>query len=144
MAATKGPYRPINLAEQVASITKPWNPTCLLTVNDSHSFKLANFHGAFPWHSHSNTDETFMVLKGGPIEIELNTTAKTPDEAEKDGATDVVTMEKGEMFCVPKGMQHRPSAEVEAAVMMVEKVGTLNVGERTESELRVDVDESGR
>lgn len=95
-------------------------------------------------HSHADSDETFSVLKGETIKIEPNTTAKTPKEAEGEGATDVVMIEKVEMFCVPRSLQHRLSTEVEAAVVMFEGVGTLNVGERDDSERRVDVDESGR
>lgn len=138
-------YQPINLASRLESHTKPWSPECLQTIDDhSHSFKLAKFSGAFPWHSHSNTDETFLVVTGGPIKIKLNTTASSPEEAEKEGASDVVELQQGEMFCVPRGMQHRPVAEVEAGVLMVEKVGTVNTGDLEGSEMRVEVDESGR
>ena len=145
MADSRKIYQAINLATRASTHSKPWNPECLFTVDDhSHSFKLAKFSGSFPWHSHPNTDETFLVVIGGPIKIELNTTARNPQEAEEGGATDVVAVGQGEIFCVPRGMQHRPVAEAEAGVMMVERVGTVNVGDREDSEMKVEVDESGR
>ena len=138
-------YQAINLPTRAAAHTKPWQPECLQTVDDSsHSFKLAKFHGTFPWHSHQNTDETFLVMTGGPIRIDLNTSATTPEEAEAQGATETVKMGAGDLFCVPRGMQHRPVADVEAGVLMVEKVGTVNTGERVGSEMEVVVDEGGR
>ena len=145
MAQLNKTYKAINLTARVASHSKPWNPECIFTVDDhSHSFKLANFHGPFQWHSHSNTDETFLVVSGGPIKIELNTTAANPSQAEAHGPSDIVEIAQGEIFCVPRGMQHRPVADVEAGVLMVERVGTVNVGEREGSDMKVDVDESDR
>lgn len=138
-------YKAINLATQASTHTKPWNPECLFTVDDhSHSHKLAKFSGGFAWHSHPNTDETFLVVSVGPIKIKLHTSARSPEAAEREGSTEAVEIRQGEIFCVPRGMQHRPSAEVEAGVLMVERVGTVNTGDRLGSEMRVVVEESGR
>ena len=74
--------------------------------------------------------------------MELNTTASSPAEAEKLGADQVVDLKPGEIFSVPRGMQHRPVAgNEEVGILMVEKVGTLNTGDVEGSERTVVVDE---
>lgn len=128
--ATMPPQRAISLPRRVESITSHWTPQHILTLNASHSLKLATIHGAFIWHSHPDTDELFHCVSGGPFRIELATNANSPAEAEEAGADEVVEMSVGDVFCVPRGMQHRPVAEVEAGILMVEKVGTVNTGDR--------------
>lgn len=131
-------YQATNLHTRVEEITSHWTPQHIATVNGSHSLKLATISGPFIWHSHPETDELFLCVSGGPFNIELCTTASSPAEAEKLGADQVVRMKVGDVFNVPKGMQHRPMAEGEpAGILMVEKVGTVNTGDR-------DGDEEGR
>ena len=82
-------------------------------MNDYH-FKLVKFKGNFIWHQHADTDEVFMVIDGG-MSIEF-----------RDGKVD---LEAGEMFVIPKGVEHKPRAEKECKVMLVEPVGTVNTGD---------------
>jgi mannose-6-phosphate isomerase-like protein (cupin superfamily) len=81
-------------------------------MND-YQFKLAKLHGEFVWHSHEETDEVFIVLDGA-LSIEL-----------RDRTVELAT---GEMFVVPKGVEHRPVALQECAVMLVEPRGVVNTG----------------
>jgi mannose-6-phosphate isomerase-like protein (cupin superfamily) len=76
--------------------------------------------------------------------LELCTTAKTAKGAENREKDDAVRLEVGEIFCVPKGMQHRPVAEEETQVLVIEKIGTVNTGDQEGSERIVYVDEGGR
>ena len=103
--------------------------------------KIATIKGDFVWHSHPETDEVFYCVSGGPFRIELASSASSPEEAEKSGKDDEVELKVGDVFCVPRGMQHRPVADVEAGILMIEKVGTVNTGERTESGRTVHVEE---
>ena len=111
-------YKSINLNEGVNGIKSHWNPKHILTLNGSHSMKIASIKGDFIWHSHPDTDELFYCVSGGPFRLELSTKAKSPEEAEKLGRDDVVDMKVGDVFCVPEGMQHRPIAEFETGIMV--------------------------
>ena len=82
-------------------------------MNDYH-FKVVKLKGEFVWHKHDDTDEVFIVLEG---EMSI---------AFKDGA---VQLKSGEMFVVPKGAEHKPIAEAECKVMLVEPAGTINTGD---------------
>jgi mannose-6-phosphate isomerase-like protein (cupin superfamily) len=82
-------------------------------MNDYH-FKLVKIQGDFVWHSHPDTDEVFIVLDG---EFRLDF---------RDGA---VTLRPGEMYVVPKGLEHKPYAERECHLMLVEPAGTVNTGD---------------
>lgn len=92
-------------------------------MNDYH-FKLVKLKGDFVWHSHDDTDEVFIVLDG-EMSIEL-----------RDGKVD---LKAGEMFVVPKGVEHKPLAESECKIMLVEPVGTVNTG-NTGGEMTADND----
>ncbi len=81
-------------------------------MNDYH-FKLVKFKGDFVWHSHDDTDEVFIALDG-EMSIEF-----------RDG---IVDLKAGEMFVVPKGVEHKPLAERECKIMLVEPAGTVNTG----------------
>lgn len=135
-------YKAVNLKTQVDAITEHWQPELVLTMNDSHSMKIAQIKGDFIWHSHPNTDEVFYCVSGGPFRIELSTNAKSPEEAEKLGQDEAVELKVGDVFCVPQGMQHRPMADVETGILMIEKVGTVNTGDREGDERTVYVNES--
>ena len=137
----KTDLKAVNVKSRVDAITKHWNPECLLTLNNSHSMKIATIKGDFIWHSHAETDEVFYCVSGGPFKIELSTSASSPEEAEKSGMDEVIEMKVGDVFCVPQGMQHRPMADVEAGILVIEKIGTGNTGERTDNERTVYVNE---
>lgn len=124
-------HQSINLAKEQSQITAHWSPKHIFTANDSHSFKLATVKGEFLWHAHPNTDEVFYCVSGGPLNIEIATNADTKHE--KDGY-EIVKLEQGEMFNVPQGYRHRPTAAQETGILMIEKVGTVNTGDQTDSE----------
>ena len=102
----------VNLQEKLAKIDDNWTPRIVAHMNDDH-FKLVKVQGEFVWHSHAETDELFLVLKGR-LRIEL-----------EEGA---VTLEEGELYVVPKGAVHRPVAEEACHLLLVEPAGTINTG----------------
>jgi mannose-6-phosphate isomerase-like protein (cupin superfamily) len=106
-------YIPINLREKLAKFSDHWSPRIIAQMNDYH-FKLVKFQGEFIWHSHKDTDEVFIALEGEMF-IEF-----------RDGR---VKLQAGEMFVVPKGMEHKPFAEKECKAMLVEPAGTVNTGD---------------
>ena len=103
----------INFNEKFSLFSDQWSPKIIAGLNDYH-FKLTRFEGAFTWHSHADTDEAFIVLDGEMV-MEL-----------KDGSEKV---KKGEMIVVPKGVEHRPNAEGECKILLIEPAGTRNTGE---------------
>lgn len=103
----------INLAEKLETFTQHWSPHTVALYN-GHDVMVVKFQGEFPWHVHPDTDDFFLVLKG-EIEIELRD-RKVP-------------LKTGEMFIVPKGVEHRPVARQEAHVMLIEPTGTPNTGD---------------
>ncbi|HSM23816.1 MAG TPA: cupin domain-containing protein [Anaerolineaceae bacterium] len=88
-------------------------PKIVAQINDYH-LKLVKIQGEFTWHSHSETDEVFIVLDGS-MQIDF-----------RDG---VVKLQSGEMFVVPKGVEHKPHAKYECSLLLVEPVGTINTGD---------------
>jgi len=106
-------FKPINLQEKLAKFTDHWSPKVIAQMNDYH-FKLVKFEGDFIWHNHNDTDEVFIVL-GGEMSIEF-----------RDGKVD---LKQGELFVVPKGAEHKPSAGKECEIMLVEPAGTINTGD---------------
>ncbi len=103
----------VNLAEKLALIDEHWSPRVIAEMNDIQ-FKLARLAGEFVWHQHDDTDETFLVLEG-QLRIEFR--------------DHVIELEAGEMTVVPRGTPHRPVAEAEACVMIIEPRGVVNTGE---------------
>ena len=103
----------INLKEKLSLFSEHWSPKVIAEMND-YQFKLVKLQGDFVWHSHADTDEVFIVLEGA-MKIELS-----------DG---IVELSEGEMFVVPKGVAHKPYAEEECKVMLVEPRGVVNTGD---------------
>lgn len=102
----------INLEEKYSLFSDHWSPRVIAEMND-YQFKLVKVQGEFVWHDHPETDEVFIVLEGRLV-IELR--------------DDRIVLEAGEMFVVPKGVEHRPVAEQECKVMLVEPRGVVNTG----------------
>jgi len=90
-----------------------WSPRVIAEMNDYH-FKLAKIKGEFVWHEHKDTDEVFIVIEGS-MSIEF-----------ENGR---VNLSEGEMFVVPKGVEHKPFADNECKIMLVEPKGVINTGE---------------
>ena len=105
-------YSAINFEEKLAKFSEHWSPKIVAQMNDYH-FKLVKFQGEFVWHNHINTDEVFIVLDG-QMAIDF-----------RDGRVDLKT---GEMLVVPKGVEHKPLAEDECKILLVEPAGTINTG----------------
>jgi mannose-6-phosphate isomerase-like protein (cupin superfamily) len=106
-------HRPINLREKLTLFREHWSPRVVAEMNDVQ-FKLAKLRGEFVWHDHADTDEVFLVLEGR-LTIEM-----------RDGSVDLAA---GEMFVVPRGVEHRPIAAGECHVMLVEPRGVVNTGD---------------
>ncbi len=102
----------INLRAKLAQFSDHWAPRVIAAMND-YQFKLAKLQGEFVWHSHADTDETFIVLEG---EMAI---------AFRDGQVNLAT---GELFVVPKGIEHKPIAPRECHVLIVEPQGVVNTG----------------
>jgi mannose-6-phosphate isomerase-like protein (cupin superfamily) len=105
-------YAPINFADKLAKFSDRWSPKIIAQMNEYH-FKLVKIRGEFIWHAHDDTDEVFIVLEGA-LTIHF-----------RDGAVD---LRAGEMFVVPRGVEHKPFAEDECRMMLVEPAGTINTG----------------
>jgi len=100
---------PRRIAESLAEF---WSPRVVGELDDSY-VKVAKVHGTFGWHNHEHEDELFFILKGR-LRIEMESGSAVLDE--------------GEMFVVPKGVQHNPVAEQECLVMLIERKSTLHSG----------------
>ncbi len=103
----------INLQQKLTKFSEHWTPKIIAQMNDYH-LKLVKVQGEFVWHSHTETDEVFLILEGELI-IEF-----------RDGP---VTLKKGELFVVPKGVEHKPIAAAECHLMLIEPVGLVNTGD---------------
>ncbi|MBS0533457.1 MAG: cupin domain-containing protein [Proteobacteria bacterium] len=104
----------INLAEKLATFDQRWSPRTVSEFN-GHDIMVVKVLGEFNWHSHPDTDDFFLVLKG-TLDIEMR--------------EQTVTLGPGEMFIVPKGVEHRPVAREEVHMLLIEPTGTPNTGDR--------------
>ncbi|MEO0366317.1 MAG: cupin domain-containing protein [Pseudomonadota bacterium] len=107
-------YQAINLENKLSQFDDHWQPRVVAEMND-YQFKVVKLQGEFVWHQHDDTDEAFLVL-AGQLRIGF-----------RDGAVD---LGPGEMFVVPKGVEHKPCAEHEAQVMLIEPGGVINTGDQ--------------
>jgi mannose-6-phosphate isomerase-like protein (cupin superfamily) len=106
-------YQAINFQEKFSLLIEHWAPRVIAEMND-YQFKIVKLEGDFIWHDHQNTDETFVVLEGD-LRIDF-----------RDGA---VRISAGEMFIVPKGVEHKPHAEKEVKLLLIEPRGVVNTGD---------------
>ena len=103
----------INLEDKLSKFSEHWSPKVIAEMND-YQFKLVKIEGDFVWHDHPDTDEVFIVIEGTmQIEFEDRT----------------IELREGEMLVVPKGVRHKPYAEAECKVMLVEPRGVVNTGD---------------
>ena len=105
----------ININDKLNKFSDLWSPRVIAEMND-YQFKLAKVKGEFVWHSHKETDETFIVLDGELL-IEFR------DKK--------IRLNKGELYIVPKGVEHKPYAENECHIMLIEPKGIINTGEKS-------------
>ena len=105
-------YQSINFQQKFALFAEQWAPKVIAEMND-YQFKIVKLEGDFIWHDHKNSDETFIVLEG-TLRIDF-----------RDGSAH---LSAGEMFVVPKGVEHKPYAEHEVKLLLIEPRGVLNTG----------------
>jgi mannose-6-phosphate isomerase-like protein (cupin superfamily) len=106
-------HRGINLAERFSRFTEQWSPKVVARLND-YEIKIVRIQGEFVWHTHDDTDELFLVL-AGELTIRL-----------RDG--DIV-LSAGEMYVVPRGVEHCPVATDEVQAVLIEPTGVVNTGD---------------
>ena len=106
-------YQSINFKEKLSLFNEQWLPKVIAEMND-YQIKIVKIEGDFEWHDHQDTDETFIVLEGN-LRIDF-----------RDGH---VTLNSGEMYVVPKGVEHKPFADGEVKMLLIEPRGVLNTGD---------------
>ena len=104
---------PINLAQKLAQVSEQWSPHVVAELND-YQFKVVKLQGEFVWHTHPDTDEAFIVIDG---EMEIGF---------RDGA---VALRAGDLYVVPKGVEHITRATTECHALIVEPRGVVNTGD---------------
>lgn len=103
---------PIDLTQKLSSFSEHWTPKVIARLND-YEIKVVKLKGEFVWHTHDDTDELFLVMDGELV-IQL-----------RDGD---VTLRPGQMYIVPRGVEHCPIAEGEVKAVLIEPVGVVNTG----------------
>ncbi|MDP9051622.1 MAG: cupin domain-containing protein [Acidobacteriota bacterium] len=106
-------YQSIQIRSKLELLPEHWSPRVIAEMND-YQFKVAKLLGDFVWHSHADTDETFLVVDG-TLRIDF-----------RDGS---VTLGPGEMYVVPKGVEHKPCAPQEVRLLLIEPRGVVNTGD---------------
>jgi mannose-6-phosphate isomerase-like protein (cupin superfamily) len=104
---------PCNLGELLGRFDAIWSPKTIADLND-HEVKLVKIEGEFVWHSHDETDELFLVIDGD-VTIQLR---------DRD-----VALSAGDLFVVPRGVEHCPRADAPAAILLIELRGIVNTGD---------------
>lgn len=102
----------VNIKNKFNLFSDQWSPKIIAKMND-YDLKIVKIQGEFVWHSHPDTDETFIVING---EMQIHF---------QDG---VVRIGEGEMLVVPRGVEHKPSAQEECHILLIELAGTINTG----------------
>ncbi|MBT1449774.1 cupin domain-containing protein [Glaciecola sp. XM2] len=106
-------YKAINFEEKLSLFSEQWSPKVIAEMND-YQIKVAKIEGEFEWHAHQDTDETFIVLDGR-LKIEF-----------RDGHVD---LQSGEMYVVRQGVEHKPVADGEVKILLIEPRGVINTGD---------------
>src|SRR6202000_1429889 len=119
---------PPNPAEKLACFTDRFSPRTVATYN-SNDIMVAKLEGPFHWHKHDDTDDFFLVLMG-TLDIELRDRT--------------VTLKSGDLFVVPKGVEHRPVAHGEVHILLIEPTGTPNTGDKATAAPRILALRGGR
>ena len=109
----------VNLAEKLSKFDDHWNPRLVANLDD-YEVKLVRIAGDFVWHRHDADDELFLVLKG---------------RFRMDYRDRQVEVGEGELIVVPKGVEHKPYADKECQILLLERRGVVNTGDAAEGEL---------
>ena len=115
--------QPVSLANKLATFSERWLPRIVSTFN-GHDVMVVKAEGEFVWHAHPDTDDLFLVLKGD-LTIQL-----------RDGD---VRLGPGDLYVVPKGVEHRPVAHGEVQLLLIEPHGTPNTGDEATAAAKVTV-----
>lgn len=118
-------HHPVDIAEKLSLLSERWSPKVVARLND-YEIKLVKVEGEFVWHTHEDTDELFLVIDG-ELTIQL-----------RDGD---VNLRPGQLFVVPRGVEHCPIADGEVHAMLIEPTGVVNTGD-AESSLTATHDDS--
>jgi mannose-6-phosphate isomerase-like protein (cupin superfamily) len=116
MTPNNSPQRPlqsVSLSGKLGLFSDLWSPKVVAELND-YQVKLVKLQGEFVWHQHDHTDELFLCLSG-QLRIDLRDST--------------ITLNEGELFVVPKGVEHKPNASEECHVMIIEPRGVINTGD---------------
>jgi len=105
--------RVVDIRDKLSLFSEHWSPKVVATMND-YEVKVAKVKGEFVWHSHADTDELFLVVDG-------TLTIQLPDGD--------VTLSPGQLFVVPRGVEHCPVAAEEASILLIEPAGVVNTGQ---------------
>ncbi len=114
------PDHVVNLDDKFAKFTAHWSPKTMAQINDLH-LKVAKVEGEFVWQAHEDTDEFFLV-RSGMLRIEMR-------------GRDTVSLGPGELYVVPRGVEHRPIATEECDILLLEPAGVVNTGDATDTRL---------
>lgn len=112
----------VNIHDALGHIAKPWQPHTIASINN-YDVKAVKLQGAFVWHKHDDTDELFFIVSG-KLTIDL-----------RDGQVD---LSPGDIYVVPKGVEHRPHADEEVQALLFEPRGVVNTGDAPPSDLTAE------
>lgn len=118
----------VNLAQKLSLFQEYWSPKIVGDLNENY-LKVVKMKGEFVWHKHDQDDEFFLVLKGRLV-IQLR---------DQD-----ITLSEGDFVVIPKGVEHKPVAEDEAQVLLIEPKAVVNTGDATDGERTVQPDQLSR
>lgn len=128
--AARGQGETIDLAGKIELLDGHWQPRVVAEMND-YQFKVVKLDGEFVWHRHGDTDETFIVLDG-VLRIDFRGGPRG------DGS---IELRAGQMAVVPKGVEHRPCAQGEVKLLLIEPRGVVNTGDGAAGERTVENDQ---
>ncbi len=121
----------VNLTQKLATFDEHWSPRTVSEFN-GHDVMVVKVEGAFNWHTHAESDDFFLVLEG-----EINIEMRDGEMRDGEMRDRTVTLQAGEMFVVPKGVEHRPVARREAHLLLIEPTGTPNTGDPATAAARI-------
>lgn len=128
--AERGQCQTIDLIGKIVQIDGHWQPRVVAEMND-YQFKVVKVEGEFLWHRHADTDESFIVLEG-ELRIDFR------GGSSGDGS---IVLRAGQMAVVPKGVEHKPCANAEVKLLLIEPRGVVNTGEGATGERTVENDQ---
>jgi mannose-6-phosphate isomerase-like protein (cupin superfamily) len=115
----------VNLREKLGKFQEYWSPRVVAEMNE-YQFKVVKLKGEFVWHQHEDTDEAFLVLEG---EMEIGLRLDGPEDGDPALRDRTVRLRAGELFVVPRGMEHITRAAGECQALILEPRGVVNTGD---------------